>query len=258
MGQRALKAMKNTPPSSYDPIADMYHKLWADWYLPAALPALDRLFFSRVPVGAKVLDVCCGSGHVTRELIGRGYTVTGIDASAELIALARRDWPAVDWRVQDARQIDVGDSQYAAALSTFDSLNHLASVSDLESVFHGVYQALRPGGLFVFDMNLEEAFVSDHRKWTAEVTSGYVSLVRGLYDDVAKIARTELIWFVPADSPDTWRQHRSVVEQRSFPENEITSRLANAGFREIEIAAASDAGMDAHLGFGRIFVSARA
>src|SRR3954454_8573130 len=207
--------MKNTSlsASSYDPIAEMYHKLWADWYLPAALPVLDLLFFPKVPAGASVLDVCCGSGHVTRELIRRGYSVTAVDASAELIAIARRDWPGVDWRVQDARQIEVGVSQFAAALSTFDSLNHLATVNDLESVFESVHRALEPGGLFVFDMNLEEAFLSDHRRWTAEVKSEYVSLVRGFYDEATKMARTELIWFVPAESPDTWRQHRSVVEQ---------------------------------------------
>src|SRR5690349_11585208 len=130
--------MKSVSPSSYDPIAEMYHKLWADWYLPAAQPALERLFFSRVPTGAQVLDVCCGSGHVTRELISRGYSVTAIDASTELIAIARRDWPQVDWRIQDARHIDVGRAQYAAALSTFDSLNHLANVDDLERVFESV------------------------------------------------------------------------------------------------------------------------
>jgi SAM-dependent methyltransferase len=250
--------MKSVSPSSYDPIAEMYHKLWADWYLPAALPALDRLFFSRVPAAEKVLDVCCGSGHVTRELIRRGYSVTAVDASAELIAIARRDWPGVDWRVQDARQIDVGQSGYAAALSTFDSLNHLANADDLESVFESVHRALEPGGLFVFDMNLEEAFLSDHRRWTAEVTPEYVSLVRGFYDEASKIARTELIWFVPGESPDSWRQHRSVVEQRSFPEREIRSRLGRSGFRQIEITSAAEAGMGADLGYGRIFISARA
>src|SRR5436305_7706286 len=108
-----LERMKTTAPSSYDPIADMYHRLWADWYLPAALPALELLFFSKVPkASGRILDVCCGSGHVTRELIGRGYSVTAVDASAGLIAIARRDWPGVDWRVADVRNFDVGRSKY--------------------------------------------------------------------------------------------------------------------------------------------------
>ncbi len=48
------------------------------------------------------------------------------------------------------------------------------------------------------------------------------------------------------------------MEQKSFPETEITSRLAKAGFRDIEVITATDAGMAADLGFGRIFISARA
>ena len=254
-----LERMNNPAPSSYDPIAEMYHRLWADWYLPAALPALELLFFSKVRKDSgKVLDVCCGSGHVTRELIGRGYSVTAVDASAGLIAIARRDWPDVDWRVADVRNFDAGRNKYSAALSTFDSLNHLASIDDLEKAFRSVHRALQPGGLFLFDMNLEEAFLSDHRRWTAEVTPEYVSLVRGAYDEASQTARTELIWFVPAGSPDTWRQHRSVVEQKSFAESEIRSRLAKAGFRDIEVTAARDAGMTPDLAFGRIFISARA
>src|ERR1700728_153608 len=84
--------------SSYDDIADMYHSLWANWYLPAALPALEKLFFSQLCSGGRVLDLCCGSGHVTRELVERGYAVTGVDASAALIAIARRELPQVDFR----------------------------------------------------------------------------------------------------------------------------------------------------------------
>lgn len=251
--------MNNTSGSSYDPIAEMYHRLWANWYLPAALPVLERSFFSKVSTGdGRVLDVCCGSGHVTRELIGRGYSVTAVDASAGLIAIARRDWPGVDWHVADVRNFDVGKNRFAAALSTFDSLNHLARIDDLGKAFGCVHHALEPGGLFVFDMNLEEAFLSDHRRWTAEVTSEYVSLVRGAYDEESKTARTELIWFVPAGPADTWRQHSSVVEQTSFPEEEIRSRLAKAGFQDIAVISAADAGMTPDLAFGRIFVSARA
>src|SRR5579875_3088746 len=110
--------------SSYDEIAEMYHALWADFYLPAALPALEKLFFERVPGGARVLDVCCGSGHVTEELVRRGYRVTGIDSSSELIALARTAVPGAEFRVQDARNIQL-EEPCDAALSTFDSLNHL-------------------------------------------------------------------------------------------------------------------------------------
>jgi SAM-dependent methyltransferase len=246
-----------TASSSYDPIAEMYHALWADWYLPAALPALDRLFFSRVPAEANVLDVCCGSGHVTRELVRRGYCVTGVDASAGLIAIAKREMPDIDWRVRDARHLHLED-HYAAALSTFDSLNHVLTTEELQQIFEGVRGALQPGGLFVFDMNLDEAYRMDVQRWTVDVNDTTVSLVRGSYQPSSKKACTELIWFVRNEADELWRQYRSAVEQRSYTQTEILSALHRAGFREIECMMAEEAGMTAELAFGRIFVTARA
>ena len=235
----------------------MYHTLWADWYLPAALPALDRLFFSRVPAGSEILDVCCGSGHVTKELVRRGYRVTGVDASEGLIAIARRDMPDVDWRVEDVRRLRL-ENKYAAALSTFDSLNHVLSPEDLQQAFRCVHEALQPHGLFAFDMNLDEAYRADMRRWTVDVNDTHVSLVRGSYHRPSKKACTELIWFVRNEADDLWKQHRSAVDQRSYTQTEILGALEGAGFREIECMTAEEAGMVAELAFGRIFVTARA
>ncbi len=234
----------------------MYHALWADWYLPAAMPALERLFFSQVPRGTRVLDLCCGSGHVTKELIARGYTVTGVDNSAELVALAKKDLPNVDFRVQDARKLAL-DGKYGAVLSTFDSLNHILSLSELGEAFRGVFRSLEPGGLFVFDMNLKEAYTADLREWAVNIQDASVGLVRGKFDPVLKKATTELIWFVNRESGNCWRQHRSTVEQQCYAQADILIALNQAGFRTIEAVAARDAGVTSELGFGRTYFTAR-
>jgi len=243
--------------SPYDEIAGMYDRVWRDWYLPAALPALEKLFFSRVPRGARILDLCCGSGHVTKELARRGYRVTGIDSSAGLIALARKHLPGVDLRVQDARRLKL-EGQYDAAISTFDSLNHILTMKELREVFVRVHGSLKREGLFVFDMNLEEAYAHELREWMVDRTEDSVSLARGSYDPVSKKAATELIWFVNTGHDGVWRQHQSAVEQRCYEEREILLAAGDAGFREVGAIPARDAGVTAELGFGRIFFVARA
>lgn len=242
-------------PSSYDEIAGLYHAMWADWYLPAARPALEALFFSHLRGGSRVLDLCCGSGHVTRELARRGYHVTGVDSSAALIDLARRDMPETDFRVQDARALTL-EPGFDGVLSTFDSLNHILSLSELRQVFTGIQSVLSQGGLLVFDMNLEEAYSLDLREWTVNVSETSVGLVRGTYDIRTKLATTELIWFLRR-SDGLWQQHRAVVEQRCYAQQEIVVALSEAGFRRIEAIPARDAGMRSDVAFGRVFFAAR-
>lgn len=234
----------------------MYHAMWADWYLPAALPALETLFFSRLAPGCRVLDLCCGSGHVTRELAKRGHRVTGVDNSAALIELARRELPGLDLRVADARQLEIAE-RFDAALSTFDSLNHILNFDELCGTFAGVRRLLEPEGLFVFDMNLEEAYTMDLRQWTVSVTDDSVGLVRGAYHSEDKLASTELIWFVKTEA-DRWTCHRSVVHERCYSQQEILIGLREAGFTSLEAVAADQAGIGGELGYGRIFFVARA
>ncbi len=215
------------------------------------------MLFSRIAPGALVLDVCCGCGHVTKEVVRRGYQVTGVDLSEALIAIAQREMPEVDWQVQDARHLQL-QRKYDAALSTFDSLNHLPSVEDLAQVFVSVHRALKPGGRFSFDMNLDEAYRTGTQQWVVDVGDAAVSLIRGNYEGDSKRVETELIWFVKEQTSDSWRQHRSTIKQRSYTQNEILTSLSEAGFRNIEAMPGEEAGMLHGLGIGRLFVSAEA
>lgn len=242
--------------SSYDDVAVMYHTLWSNSYLPGALPALERLFFCQVLTTAHVLDVCCGCGHVTAELMRRGYTITGVDNSKELIEIARRELPQVEFHLQDVRHLTL-QGPFDAALSTFDSLNHILNLGDLHSVFAGVYAALRKGGLFVFDMNLEEAYEVDLRQWTVNVRHDSVGMSRGMYDPVTHTAHTELIWFTQNGSKDCWQRRQSIVEERCYPKQDIVRALEFAGFRNVETYAATELAVDNDFGYGRYFFSAR-
>jgi len=242
--------------SSYDDVAAMYHALWVNAYLPLAMPALERLFFSRIVPNARVLDLCCGSGHVTATLVKRGYEVTGVDSSAALVAIAQHDLPQVEFYVQDIRNLNI-DGPFNAALSTFDSLNHILSLEDLHGVFSGVYSVLDPGGLFVFDMNLEEAYALDLHQWAVNIRHDAVGLSRGIYDAVTHTAHTELIWFTQRGSENCWQKSHSIVEERCYEKQDIVQALQFAGFRNVEVHHALDLNVDKELGYGRYFFSAR-
>ena len=72
-----------------------------------------------------VADVGCGAGHIAHDLAARGLEVVGLDPSAGMLALAKKRYPGVPWRLDDARleNLPVGHPQLAAILARF-SLIH--------------------------------------------------------------------------------------------------------------------------------------
>src|SRR5271165_1641597 len=55
--------------------------------------------------GERILDVGCGTGHLTAKIATNGAQVTGVDRSAEMIQEAREAYPALRFEVMDAREL---------------------------------------------------------------------------------------------------------------------------------------------------------
>ncbi len=128
------------------------------------------------PVGADVWDVGCGHGWLSGLLSARGANVTGVDGSAELVALARREHPGVTFDVRDlAHDFPVDPDTYDAVVCHMV----LMDVPVLDPVFSAVARALRPGGRFIFTI-LHPAFFRQQPSspeaqppWSRKVT-GYL------------------------------------------------------------------------------------
>lgn len=104
----------------------------------------------------RVLDLCCGSGMMTRLLGGHGYLFTGVDASEEMLAVARAAAPAARFRYAMLPEDRLGDpAEFSAALCTFDSLNYLTAPNAVRTLFTRITDTLRLGGIFIFDVNTE-------------------------------------------------------------------------------------------------------
>ena len=106
---------------AYDPFARIYNQHWGD-FATNAYPILEHLVLRDLPPGCAVLDLCCGTGQLAAKLSEEGYIVTGLDGSAGMIEVARKNGPDVEFLVQDARNIAL-NRKFSAVFSTFDSLN---------------------------------------------------------------------------------------------------------------------------------------
>jgi len=103
-----------------------------------------------------IADLGCGTGEITIKLAQAGYHLYGIDYSAEMLAHASekgfQQGVNITWLKQDLRSLE-GLSNIDIALSYCDVINYLPEKTDLKTAFGNVYDLLKQGGLFIFDVH---------------------------------------------------------------------------------------------------------
>ena len=107
----------------------------------------------------KILDLGCGTGNLTMPLARRGYELTGVDLSPEMIEVARAKADSmrenISFRVADVRNFDMSGMSFDTVISGCDVLNYVLTEAELTSAFRAVHKALQPGCLWFFDLNSE-------------------------------------------------------------------------------------------------------
>lgn len=123
--------------------------------------------FVRLPAGASLLDLACGTGRHSLQLARLGFNVTGVDLSqkniAEAIENARQHTDLsgkLRFLVGDMRQLDF-TAEFDAAVNLFTSMGYFNEPSENLQVIQSTARALRPGGLLVIDF-LNPAYVVRH------------------------------------------------------------------------------------------------
>jgi len=94
--------------------------------------------------GERILDIGCGTGHLTSQIFESGANVMGVDRSPEVIAAARKAFPKLNFEIADARSLSF-DGGFEAAFSNAT----LHWIHQPLLVIEGVCRALVPGGRFV-------------------------------------------------------------------------------------------------------------
>jgi SAM-dependent methyltransferase len=94
--------------------ADLYDRFMGRYSVPLAPRFVD---FTGVADRKRVLDVGCGPGALTAELVARGDSVSAADPSEQFVDAARARHPGVDVRRASAEALPFGDGEFDAALA---------------------------------------------------------------------------------------------------------------------------------------------
>lgn len=133
---------------SYDAVAEQYAASFRDELADKPLDrALLGCLIEQAAGDAPIADLGCGPGHVSAWLAGHGARAVGIDLSAAMIAVARREHPEAEFREGDLLELPAADGEFAAAVA-FYSVIHL-DPGELGRAFRQIRRVLRPGGLLL-------------------------------------------------------------------------------------------------------------
>ena len=143
----AAHEAKTRATATYNAAADLYDAPPNSFWERFGRRTIDRL---RLPPGARVLDVCCGSGAsaiAAAETVGPEGFVLGVDLAGKLLELARakagaRGLHNTEFRIGDMLDLQRSMSPFDAVVCVFG----IFFIPDMPAAVRGLWEVVRPGG----------------------------------------------------------------------------------------------------------------
>jgi SAM-dependent methyltransferase len=236
MSSLAQVLTRSTAPE-YDALAPHYdaftaHPDYADWV--RSLEALARRHGLH---GRRALDLGCGTGSSLLPLVELGYEAVGCDASAGMVAVAKR-------KLAGTARLVVADARDLPALGSFDlvwlvndTVNYLVGDGDLRRAIAAAAARLAPGGVLLFDANTLATYASFFARTHARETAALMMVWIGSGDEAPRpgataCARLEVFERV-ADG--AWQRTTSRHRQRHHPDGDVRTALDAAGLQLLAV-----------------------
>lgn len=191
-----------------------------------------------VKSGSSVLDVACGTGTFTLLLEEEGFETSGVDISAEMLAAAEKKARDNGGQSRFYRQ-DMTEMTGFHALDAVtlycDGLNYLREKEEVRAAFKQIFQSLKPGGVFLFDVHtpfkIEHVFENQLYGENAPEVS-YLWFCEPGEEPLS--VHHSLTFFIEQEDGRYERQEEELY-QRTFPPLIYKQLLQESGFYQIEI-----------------------
>ena len=185
-----------------------------------------------------VVDLACGTGSVTEILARKGYAVTGVDMSEEMLteAMAKvmdmENPPRFVCQKLQELHLPVAVDMAVCAL---DSLDYVTEPADCAEAIRRTWKALNPGGIFIFDVNTPEKLRAMDGQVFLDEDDDVYCVWRGEFDGETNICSYGMDLF--QREGDAW--YRSFEEHReyAYSAGQLVGYLKDAGFTGIEVYA---------------------
>jgi len=216
---------------------DFWRELYPCMFPPERFDAAARevecvLQLARVTEGA-VLDLCCGPGRHSVELAHRGFHVTGVDASAYLLARAReragQSKAGIEWIQEDMRNFQRPQA-FDLVCVLFTSFGYFDSDEENLQVLRNAHNSLKPGGALVIDVVGKERLARVWQKSiVSELADGTVLVqLPQVSEDWTRVSNKWLL--IKDGTAQTFHFQHAIYSGR-----ELKDMLLRTGFDSVEI-----------------------
>ncbi|MGN1115572.1 MAG: class I SAM-dependent DNA methyltransferase [Candidatus Ornithomonoglobus sp.] len=219
----------------YKEFAYIYDKLMReDVNYPAWCDYIENLFDRHGAAPDTICELACGTGSMTAQLERRGYDMTGVDISEDMLEVA---WT----KLKDPRLIHsdmaklVPYRRFDAFLCMIDGINYVIAPAQIQNTFDMVRTYLNDGGVFIFDVST---------RYKLENIIGNNTFIHSEYDVFYSwqnryIERLDLsdmyLNFFVRDKGERYRRFEERHLQRGWSEKQLRAMLCRAGFTDITV-----------------------
>ena len=181
---------------------------------------------ARVAPGSHIVELGCGDGTTAAILAGAGYDVVGVDASPAMIGLARARAPRAQFVTSSFMDVQL-PAGLDAVLAVGEVLGYLLDErAALDDVFEKIGDALKPGGLLLFDLaGPGRVPPAGQRAWTEG--DGWAVMVDAVEHD--DLLERRIVAFRDRGDGDFHRTEE-VHRLRLYRPADVLARLRAAGF----------------------------
>lgn len=219
--------------AAYQDFAALYDRLMDDVDYDAWARHYMRLL--NLTPKDKVAEMGCGTGEISIRLAKAGIPLLATDLSPEMIAVAqdkaRRSGAQLQFAVQDMTRFAV-PRRVHAVLCACDGVNYLTELKQVKACFTRVFEALRPGGRFAFDISAPAKLDRMAGQMYGEDREDVTYLWMNEKNEAKHTLEMNLAFFVRQEN-GLYRRFSERHVQRIHTPEELLSLLAETGFTDL-------------------------
>ena len=223
---------------AYHNLAASYDRLTNDVDYEATVAFYEEILKREGLRPRTVVDMACGTGSVSEILARKGYEVTGVDLSEEMLTEAMMKTMDMEncpmFSCQNLRDLRLPKA-VDMAVCALDSLDYITDPADCEAAIRRAWKVLNPGGIFIFDVNTPEKLRAMDGQMFIDEDDDVFCVWRGEFDEETNICSYGMDLF--QREGEKWVRSFEEHQEYAYSREQLMGYLKKAGFTGIEVYA---------------------